>query len=1069
MVSEPLVSPDIGQTRLSFWDGWTVLLVSLLLCGASIGVVAGDWDAYRGGKTRQSSSPDSFPLDLSLSWSFQSGVRPDPAWPLPARKSYWQQLESITARVTDDHAFHPVVASPYVYFGSSADDHLHCLDLNSGTLRWRYGTDAPIRYAPMVSGDRIVFGGDDGVLYCLNRMTGEEVWHRRLSDRDWRIPGNGRLISSWPIRTGCVVVGDQVYVTAGLYPQQGAWAFSLEMATGNVLWRVPLDISPQGYLLASKQQLFIPAGRAQPISLNLADGSFGRRLQSLGGSFAVVDGEAMIGGRGNDGSVAITDTKTGARLSSFKGNQLAVGPNRSLLFDGQDVLLLNRSLFHEATRAVRRWTDQLVDLQQQGKRASLSIARRNELRDQRARAAESLRAAEEGLAASRRVLGPGIDCRSLLLTPSVAVIGHESGLSALDLASGASVWKQSLPEPVVSLAFAQGRLVVGTPSGTIHCFSSSSHRPVSRNATSGGAKKNWLPKAEIDPTRLTTLLSLIPVSKGFAVLIGNRAAGLARAVLERTQLKVVVLLSEAERVASFRAKALNQGLYGIRLSAHQLDQGVMPLTDHFAALVVSSDSSIALSELQRIARPHGGVVWDFVTDTKSIEPGLEGEGRWTHLYGNPANTASSGDQRVGEKLALQWFGGPGPRRMVDRHLRGSSPLYSSGILVVPGENLVVGVDAYSGEELWELDLPGSQRYSMPYDGGYMALSGRTLALAVKGECWLVRSSDGQVRERLPMPDAGEGFGWGYAAIRDQQLFGSVQFLEASRTQPSRGAIDSDYRNAQPLVVSQSLFAMNLSGGELAWQRGAGRILNPTITVGEEAVYFVECLPAKAERHGDGRLSLESLPEIEPRIVSLRNRDGRVRWTKELPQGLKRSRNILYLAQSGGFLVAVGSFLNEKNDTTYEVACFEEQNGRLRWQSTHEKGKPGETFHGEQLHHPVIVGNTLVAEPVLYDLATGRAIVSENGEDRWKLSRPGHSCGTLSASDQCLFFRAGNPTVLSLEDHLKGKAIAQKLSPTRPGCWINIIPAGGLVLIPEASAGCVCDFSLQTSMAFRPES
>jgi len=36
---------------------------------------------------------------------------------------------------------------------------------------------------------------------------------------------------------------------------------------------------------------------------------------------------------------------------------------------------------------------------------------------------------------------------------------------------------------------------------------------------------------------------------------------------------------------------------------------------------------------------------------------------------------------------------------------------------------------------------------------------------------------------------------------------------------------------------------------------------------------------------------------------------------------------------------------------------------------------------------------------------------------------------------------------------------------RPGCWINIIPAGGLVLVPEASSGCSCNFPVQTSFAF----
>jgi hypothetical protein len=39
--------------------------------------------------------------------------------------------------------------------------------------------------------------------------------------------------------------------------------------------------------------------------------------------------------------------------------------------------------------------------------------------------------------------------------------------------------------------------------------------------------------------------------------------------------------------------------------------------------------------------------------------------------------------------------------------------------------------------------------------------------------------------------------------------------------------------------------------------------------------------------------------------------------------------------------------------------------------------------------------------------------------------------------------------------------------SRPGCWINMIPAGGLLLIPEASSGCTCDFPVQTSLAFLP--
>jgi hypothetical protein len=139
-----------------------------------------------------------------------------------------------------------------------------------------------------------------------------------------------------------------------------------------------------------------------------------------------------------------------------------------------------------------------------------------------------------------------------------------------------------------------------------------------------------------------------------------------------------------------------------------------------------------------------------------------------------------------------------------------------------------------------------------------------------------------------------------------------------------------------------------------------------------------------------------------------------------------------------------------------------------WEADHGAGKPGEFTHGEQVHHPVILGNLLVAEPVTYDLDTGRRLPVAGGSEDWRLIRPGHSCGTLSGAGDCVFFRANNPTVLDVRASLGSASEApRKLAPSRTGCWINMIPAGGMLLVPEASAGCVCQYSLQTSMGFLP--
>ena len=112
---------------------------------------------------------------------------------------------------------------------------------------------------------------------------------------------------------------------------------------------------------------------------------------------------------------------------------------------------------------------------------------------------------------------------------------------------------------------------------------------------------------------------------------------------------------------------------------------------------------------------------------------------------------------------------------------------------------------------------------------------------------------------------------------------------------------------------------------------------------------------------------------------------------------------------------------------------------------------------------MLANGLVIAEPRAYDLRTGElADPQETGEPFFLPARGG--CGTISGSEHCLFYRDSNPTLLSL---LPGGAPHRITRVSRPGCWISILPAGGLVLLPEASSGCVCAFPIQTSMALRP--
>ncbi|MFQ6098886.1 MAG: malectin domain-containing carbohydrate-binding protein, partial [Armatimonadota bacterium] len=116
--------------------------------------------------------------------------------------------------------------------------------------------------------------------------------------------------------------------------------------------------------------------------------------------------------------------------------------------------------------------------------------------------------------------------------------------------------------------------------------------------------------------------------------------------------------------------------------------------------------------------------------------------------------------------------------------------------------------------------------------------------------------------------------------------------------------------------------------------------------------------------------------------------------------------------------------------------------------------------------PVIVGDTIYAQPMAYDLKTGapkgRSDPLTGQETPWTFVRA-YGCGAVSAAPNLLLFRSGT---FGFYD-LAGDSGIHNFGGIRPGCFVNMIAASGLVLIPEGSSACTCAYNFQTSVALAP--
>ena len=1000
------------------------LVVSVFAVGLAIVpcVSASDWATWRADAQRSGYTPDVLSSELAMQWSWHPQHAPAPAWPRDDRMNF-------------DRANHVVVSHGLVCFASSVNGTVTALDAATGTLKWTFFTEGPVRFAPTVWKNRVYVVSDDGYLYALHLSDGRLIERWRGGPQDDRLLGNTQMISKWPARGGVVIQDGLLYWAAGIWQSEGVFIRAMNADTEEIVWtndssggiempqphggaNAKSGVSAQGYLLANDDRLFVPTGRAVPAAFKRGSGDFEYyRLQEntkRGGTTAVLAGDLIYNGgyayRTNDGSL-LGDRVAGA---------VAASPTGVVHGSGDQLNLLNVVVKHTNDR----------------KGQPVKVP------------AHESRWQVKGVPAGT----------SLIVAAETIVTSGGKRIATVSAQDGKLLWSADVDDVAYGLAVSDGQLFVSTASGAIYCYGAASKGGTDTIVHRSKAAVSPYPENPRIAQAASEIIKRSGVTDGYCVDLGCGDGQLAWELTRQSDLFVVAIDADADRVATARRKLYAAGLYGTRVTVHVGNPSDTHFPKYFANLVVSQRSlgvgakSVYAAEAARLQRPYGGAVCVGPVDSMSVNSrgALEGAGEWTHLYSNPANTLCSTDTIKGPLTAV-WFRDIN-LDLPQRHGRGPSPLFHEGRLFAEGLDELIAVDAYNGHPLWRLEQKGIlDAYNADHLAG-TAVTGSNICIAEGSvfirngaNCLRVDAATGKVTatfRALPHPD-GKPATWGYIACEDGVLFGST----SNEAHVVRHAyIRADNHMQRQFSESTSLFAFDVATEKLLWRYDAKQsIRHNAIAIGAGQVHLIDRALAVDDLLSNAPARRGQKPKTPPvghengQLITLNAKTGVRKWkTDEEVFGTT-------LAFSAGHDIVLMFYQPTRFKLPSEVggriAAYHATDGYRLW----EKKVSYST-------RPLINEDTIIAHPSALDVVSGEA--------KPMAVPKSYGCGQLSGSRNLLMFRSGT---LGYFDFTR-EAGTENYGGIRPGCWINALPVGGLVLLPDASSGCSCSYQNRSWMA-----
>jgi len=1011
--------------------------ISCMVMVACISTFAADWPMFRHDVGRTAATAMDLPDELQLQWTLQ----------LPEPRPAWQG-----ERENFDSTYQPIVTGKTLLISSNVNDSVTAYDTGSGTRKWRFFCDGPVRLAPTAANGKVYFGSDDGFLYCLDAETGRLLWKYQGALTDRKVLGNQRIISSWPVRCGPVLSDGKIFISAGIFPSMCASRCQLDAETGKVKWRIDASGSLQGYATLLGNCLLAPSGRQQPGGYGWDTGK--RIFRSILRSSRATP---FLSGIGD----LIVHRKHFSDLRNNERGMYFPAELRNAVLTPQKIYSVfatptSKYCKFELAKQRCKAGDLIVIDTSEAYRLLAVPATTLVLTGQRASMSESMSMAKK-FSADKKTFESKIEPIKLPMPLQTVWLKAASRLYAssrngkqivcIDMENGGKLaWTKNLSSSITGMLAADNRLFVMNKNAELLCFGSDEikspprhKRPTLRKDISDG----WTKKVK-------DLLSETGLRAGYALVLGIDNVRLLEEMALQSELHITAIDSDADKVATIRKALDEKGLYGRRVAVHTDDPLKYPVPPYISSLILLGKSPAEkvihkpanLKDIFALLHPHGGMLLiektagdDIYGTVKQqqlsncrITPkekylvltrgALPGEGAWTHQNATPGRILNSGDKLVKAPLGVLWFDDSSIKRKYPftAHKTTFRPQVAGGKMLAHGSGILSVIDLYTGRFLWDRKL---KQGSKPWTHGGAIVTLPDGIFIHDGIAVLKLNPDSGksiFTTRITSADSAAGKATpGFIAVDKDIIIAGDKHVLTFRT----GRKGQKYRINHPR--SQRLVALDRNSGKQIWSIDAkGSFPHDAIVL------------------GGGRLYVLDLPK--PMLFVYDLKTGKELWSTEKNVFGKR----LVYDEENDILLQL-HWRGKKNQMKNDLIARRGATGKQLWHSQ-DGYSSAYVFKGKLL--PNHYGYAL-------DIGSGKLT------DDW-FEMKGH-CGKPLLGENILTYRSGFSAYTDMRLPRTGKVT---LAGFRSGCTGNLVPAGGILAAETRFAdGCNCPLPIQCSVGF----